>query len=129
MGLLLVAMVWLNRRLPSAALERRESDDAYSLWEYETGRRIFTEHFGDPAAALRELARVLRPEGRMFFETQLNRMSVRRFVALVRAEPRLRLARLACVPLEFPLLRPLTAVPLLREWFTGLVVAELERAA
>jgi SAM-dependent methyltransferase len=268
--------------MPAAALERRESDDAYSAWEYETGRRISTEHFGaesvrglrvldaacgpagktawyaeagaalvlgidldrgflaqgrrfaagrgaadrvrfavadatrlpardgafdavtandcmehfaDPRAALHELSRVLRPAGRLyvtfppyysawgahlydhvripwcqllmpravlhgvveravadaerraggadaaerararareaiaFFETQLNRMSIRRFVALVRAEPRVRFRRLTCVPLKSRVLGVLTALPLVRELFTGLVVAELERVA
>src|SRR4249920_3237850 len=46
MDLLVEAAVFLNRRLRRAPLERRASDDAYSAWEYESGRALFLEHFG-----------------------------------------------------------------------------------
>jgi len=79
----------------------------------------------DASGRARDRAR----EAIAFFETQLNRMSVRRFAALARSEPLLRLRRLVCVPLKFRALRALTSLPLIRELFTGLVVAELERVS
>lgn len=47
MGLLLEAVVLANRLFPKPNIGGRESDDAYSQWEYDTGKAIFLEHFGD----------------------------------------------------------------------------------
>ena len=46
MNLVVEAVVRLNRLLPRPNVGGRESDDAYSEWEYEVGRRVFQEHFG-----------------------------------------------------------------------------------
>jgi SAM-dependent methyltransferase len=43
---LLELVVGVNRLLPRPRIYGRESETAYSLWEYETGRDIFTQHFG-----------------------------------------------------------------------------------
>lgn len=45
MDLLLETVVRLNRLLPKPRVGGRESDSAYSDWEYSTGRDIFREHF------------------------------------------------------------------------------------
>jgi SAM-dependent methyltransferase len=55
-GVLLELVVGVNRLFPRPRIYGRESDEAYSQWEYDTGRAIFREHFG--AERLRE-ARVL----------------------------------------------------------------------
>jgi SAM-dependent methyltransferase len=46
MGLGLELVVRINRLFPRPRVGGRESDDAYSQWEYETGKKIFLEHFG-----------------------------------------------------------------------------------
>src|SRR5262245_38738892 len=46
MGFLLSFVVAVNRLMPRPRVGGRESDDAYSTWEYDVGRQIFTEHFG-----------------------------------------------------------------------------------
>lgn len=56
MDLLLETVVRLNRLLPKPRVGGRESDAAYSDWEYRTGRDVFLQHF--PQARL-EGARVL----------------------------------------------------------------------
>lgn len=282
MGLWLESVVLVNRMLPRPRIGGRESEDAYSQWEYDTGRAIFTEHFGtealpganlldvgcglggktawyaesgaarvvgidiapahvrqslrflrargqterafvaradamhlpfedaafdvvtandsmehfaDPAAALGELARVLRPSGRLFlyftpyrsplgshlydyvripwcnvvlsrpvlyatleravheaerkaggpdaetrataryrevvryFEQDVNGITVRRFGEIVGRTPELRVRRIHYEPPKFKFLRPLLAVPPLREYLAGLVFADLERVA
>ena len=55
MNLLLESVVLANRLFPRPRIYGRESDDAYSQWEYETGKRIFLEQFsgdGLPGARL-----------------------------------------------------------------------------
>lgn len=46
MGLLLELVVQLNRLFPRPRIYGRESEAAYSQWEYETGKQIFLQHFG-----------------------------------------------------------------------------------
>jgi SAM-dependent methyltransferase len=47
MGVLLEVVVRLNRLFPRPRIYGRESEDAYSQWEYDTGKPVFLEHFGD----------------------------------------------------------------------------------
>jgi ubiquinone/menaquinone biosynthesis C-methylase UbiE len=46
MDLLLETVVRINRLLPRPNVGGRESEEAYSEWEYDVGRRVFLEHFG-----------------------------------------------------------------------------------
>lgn len=46
MDLLLECVVAVNRIFPRPRIYGRESEEAYSQWEYDTGRDIFTRHFG-----------------------------------------------------------------------------------
>lgn len=145
------------------------------------------EHFSDPGGVIAELARVLRPGGRLlvtfppflspngahlydyvripwcqvmlsrralgalveravrdaeadgerarrvaaeqmaFYDHALNRMTIARFLSLVGAEPRLRLVWMRCEPPRFRWLRPVAALPGVRELLAAMVAAELER--
>lgn len=280
MDLLLEAVVRLNRLFPKPRVGGRESDTAYSEWEYRVGRDIFQrhfpaaplaaarildigcglggktvwyaesgarhvvgvdldakhtrqsrafaaargqaariaivrgdamrlpfaprsfdivtandslEHFADPAAALAELARVLVPRGRLYlyftpyrsplgshlydhvkipwcqlllsrrllyatlaravrdaerarggddadqravlrtrdiihyFETCVNGITVRRFHALLRAQPALVARRVHYTVPKFRFLQPLLTLAPAREYLAGLVFADLER--
>lgn len=77
---------------------------------------------GDPSRA-----RAIAAEQLTFYDRALNRMTVARFVALARAERRLRLVRLRCEPPRFRWLRFAAGLPGLREVMATLVAAELER--
>lgn len=56
MGLGLELVVRANRLFPRPRIYGRESEEAYSKWEYETGKAIFLQHFG---AAVLQGARLL----------------------------------------------------------------------
>ncbi len=280
MNPLLEAVIAINRLFPKPRIEGRESAEAYSRWEYEVGRDVFTKHFGvevlqdaemldvgcgmggktvwyaeagarhvtgididpdhagsagrfvsdrgfagrvhivcgdamclpfadgafsavtandsmehftDPAAVLTELARVLSPGGHLYlyftpwrsplgshlydhvkipwchvllprsilygtlqrcvleeeqacggedwtqraqerfeeivryYENDINGITVQRFHKIVGAEPLLQARSIEYVVPRFAFLKPLTAVPVLREYFTGLVFADLQR--
>jgi SAM-dependent methyltransferase len=85
--------------------------------------RAVAERETDPDRARRVAAEQLE-----FFDHALNRMTVGRFLRLVRDEPRLRLVSLRCEPPRFRWLRPIAGLPGARELLAGLVAAELERA-
>lgn len=61
------------------------------------------------------------------YDQDLNHMSVRRFLRIVKEIPSLRVSLLKLQPAKFGFLAPLTRVPLLRELFTGFVVCRAER--
>lgn len=46
MNFVVEAVVRINRLFPRPNVGGRESDDAYSEWEYEVGRTVFEKHFG-----------------------------------------------------------------------------------
>jgi len=103
--------VFLSRRALGTVVER-------AVLEEERGRG------GDDVDG--RAARIAR-EQLEFFDTALNEMTIARFLELVRLEPRLRVRRLRCVPPKVRWLEPIASLPFMREYLTGLAVAELER--
>jgi len=79
----------------------------------------------NPHAAPQELdARV--GEIMASYDQDLNHMSIRRFLGIVRSVPSLRVSFLELRPAKFRWLRPLTRVPGLRELVSGFVICRLE---
>jgi SAM-dependent methyltransferase len=62
-----------------------------------------------------------------YFEGNVNRITVRRFQEILRAEPSLAARRVHYTVPRFHFLQPLLAWPLAREFLAGLVFADLER--
>jgi SAM-dependent methyltransferase len=85
-------------------------------------RRILLERSGGDATAVEEkLAAIMTS-----YDEDLNHMSVRRFLRIVKSTPGLSVTYLELRPAKYGFLRPLTRVPLLREFLTGFVVCRLE---
>ena len=63
------------------------------------------------------------------YDRDLNHMSVRWFLRIARAQPALEVTFRELRPAKFGFLRPLTAIPLVREFITGFVICRLEKAA
>jgi ubiquinone/menaquinone biosynthesis C-methylase UbiE len=61
------------------------------------------------------------------YDRDLNHMSVSKFLGIVRAVRELRVSRLELKPVKFSFLKPLTAIPGVRELVSGFVVCRLER--
>jgi ubiquinone/menaquinone biosynthesis C-methylase UbiE len=61
------------------------------------------------------------------YDQDLNHMSIRRFLGIVRAVPSLRVTLLELRPVRFGWLKPLTRVPGVREVVSGFVICRLER--
>lgn len=61
------------------------------------------------------------------YDRDLNHMSIRRFLGIVRSVPGIAIDSLELRPAKFALLAPLTRVPGLRELVTGFVICRLER--
>ena len=61
------------------------------------------------------------------YDQDLNHMSIRRFLGIVRAVPSLRVSVLELRPVRFGWLKPLTRVPAIRELVSGFVICRLER--
>lgn len=80
---------------------------------------------GGPDAEAR--ARRIAGEQWAFFETALNRLTVDGFLAVLGREPRLRIGRMRLEPPKFGWLRPLAALPGIREVLASTVIAEIER--
>jgi SAM-dependent methyltransferase len=88
-------------------------------------RRVLMER----APAERKEAIDARVRGIMeSYDQDLNHMSVRRFLRIVRAVPSLRVSRLELRPARYGWLRPFTRVPGLRELVSGFVICRLEVA-
>ena len=87
-------------------------------------RRVLMER----APAEREEAIDARVRGIMqSYDQELNHMSVRRFLRIVRAVPTLRISMLELRPVKLAWLKPLTRIPGIRELVSGFVVCRLER--
>ena len=63
------------------------------------------------------------------YDRDLNHMSIRRFLSIVKRTPGLRVSRLELKPAKFRALKPATRVPGLRELVTGFVTCRLERVS
>ena len=63
------------------------------------------------------------------YDQDLNHMSVRWFLRIVKEIPSLRISLLKLRPAKFGFLKPLTMIPIVRELFTGFVVCRIERTA
>jgi len=63
------------------------------------------------------------------YDNDLNHMSLRKFARTVRGVPGLRTSFLELRPAKFGFLRPLTHVPLVREFVTGFVICRLEKVS
>lgn len=61
------------------------------------------------------------------YDRDLNHMSIRRFLRIVRAVPSVRISLLQLRPAKFAWLKPLTRVPGIRELVSGFVICRLER--
>jgi len=61
------------------------------------------------------------------YDRDLNHMSVRKFLGIVRAVHELRVSKLELKPAKFSFLKPFTLVPGVRELVSGFVVCRLER--
>ena len=61
------------------------------------------------------------------YDEDLNHMSVRRFLKMVRETPALTVRYLELRPAKFRFLKPFTLLPLVRELVTGFVVCRLQR--
>lgn len=61
------------------------------------------------------------------YDRDLNHMSIRRFLRIVRSVPSLRVSLLRLRPAKFGWLKPLTLVPGIRELVSGFVICRLER--
>lgn len=87
----------------------------------EVLRRRFPEW--TPEEVDRKRADIMRS-----YDTELNRMSIRRFKRMVARIPDLEVVYEELRPAKFRSLRFLTRIPLLRELFTGTVVCRMTRA-
>jgi ubiquinone/menaquinone biosynthesis C-methylase UbiE len=63
------------------------------------------------------------------YDNDLNHMSIRKFLRIVREVGGLRVSMLELRPIKFGALRPLTRLPGIREFVTGFVVCRLEKVA
>jgi ubiquinone/menaquinone biosynthesis C-methylase UbiE len=61
------------------------------------------------------------------YDNDLNHMSIRWFYRVIRSHPQLKVVYEEFKPAKFPILKPLTRVPFVRELVTGTVVCRLER--
>lgn len=87
-------------------------------------RRVLCER--NPGVSERNLQDELDEIMRSYDE-DINHMSVRRFFRIVKNQKNLRITFKELKPPKYGVLKPLTMVPLLREFFTGTVVCRLQR--
>jgi ubiquinone/menaquinone biosynthesis C-methylase UbiE len=125
--------IWLFFTPHYSPLGSHLYDYVYTPWchllftrgQLARGIRAVLVERGESAHAVDErVARIMES-----FDRDLNHMSIRRFLSIVRATPGLRVSRLELKPAKYRALAPLTRVPGLRELFTGFVTCRLERAS